>query len=146
MGAGKVIAYLDSNVFIYAALDAGERGNHAGYILNGVQDSKITAVTSALTFDEVVFAVQKHKGADAALKAGEAFLHMGNLIILDVSRYTLSEAFGAMKEFSLAPRDAIHYATMKINKIHELVSEDSHFDRVRPLRRYGLKRFREMIK
>ena len=53
--------YLDSNVFIYAILDRGEKGETAGKILEAMQSEKFSGVTSQITFEEIVFVVWKEK-------------------------------------------------------------------------------------
>lgn len=66
--------YLDSNVFIYAALNQEDIGDRARSLLKEVQEGKQPASTSALTFDELVWAVKKHRDLEEAVIAGEAFL------------------------------------------------------------------------
>lgn len=137
-------AYLDSNVFVYAALDSGKKGLAAEHILKAVQDGRLDAITSALTFDEVAFIVGKHRGQPASIAAGEALLSLENLVVAEVTRHTISEACTAMREFELMPRDAIHYATMKINRIEHIISEDRDFDCIKTIKRHAITGFKKM--
>ena len=46
--------YVDSNIFIYAALDKGTLGNNARAIIKRVQNREIKLAVSPLVFDEVM--------------------------------------------------------------------------------------------
>jgi len=67
--------YLDSNVFIYAALSTEELGQRARAILAKVQRGEEQVASSALTFDELVWAVKKHRSLEDAIVVGETFLN-----------------------------------------------------------------------
>lgn len=130
--------YLDSNVFIYANLDQGDLGEEARSMLEEVQSGELAAVTSALTFDELVWAVKKHRSADDAVTAGEAFLRMSGLRILEVDGALLSSALEMIRRYLLDPRDSIHAASALQEGAEEIVSTDAHFDKVRGVRRRDL--------
>ena len=136
--------YLDSNVFVSAALYTDELGDRAREIVSGVELGKLKAATSSLTYDEVFWAVKKFKGRDAAVKAGGAFLSMINLVIVDVDRDVLQRAHGLISAegSSLDPRDAIHAACAFAKEVIEIVSEDSDFDSVEGLKRSRIMDFK----
>jgi predicted nucleic acid-binding protein len=71
--------YLDSNVFIYAALSVDEIGERARALLRKVQRGEEQASSSMLTFDELVWAVKKYRSIEDAINAGEAFLNFPNM-------------------------------------------------------------------
>jgi predicted nucleic acid-binding protein len=62
--------YLDANVFIYAALYEGEKGDKARKLIKKVREGEEAAFTSVLTFDEFFWIVKKERGFDSALEAG----------------------------------------------------------------------------
>lgn len=130
--------YLDSNVFIHAALYADERGERARTLLGQVTDGKDSAATAALTFDEVFWIVKNVKGLDSALLAGEAFLAMPNLLILKVDSNILWDCFTLIKKYKLDPRDAIHAACAIRHGIYTIISEDKDFDGIPELERRWL--------
>jgi predicted nucleic acid-binding protein len=51
--------YVDSNIFVFAALDTDERGKNARKIIERAEDGKITIYISPLVFDEVLHVTQK---------------------------------------------------------------------------------------
>ena len=92
-------------------------------------------MTSALTFDEVVWNIKKRKGLEASVIAGEAFLETPNLILIPVEDVILWEAVGLIKKYRLNPRDAIHAACAISHGVFTIYSEDSHFDEIKELNR-----------
>jgi predicted nucleic acid-binding protein len=134
--------YLDSNVFLFAALHKGDTGNHAKALLKGVQSGALKAATSTLTYDEVYWSVRKHRGREDALRAGEALLGMSNLSVLDVTLEVVWGAQRLLEVHNLGPRDAIHAACAISKGIRTMVSEDPDFDRVKVIKRTTLKDFK----
>ena len=135
--------YLDSNVFVSAALYTDELGDRAREIVGLVEVGRLKAATSALTYDEVFWAVLKFKGRDAAVKAGDAFLSMLNLVMVNVDRDVLYKAHEliAGSGSALDPRDAIHAACAFAKEVPQIVSEDRDFDSVEGLKRSGIMEF-----
>ena len=130
--------YLDSNVFIYADLNQEDIGDRARSLLREVQDGKQPASTSALTFDELVWTVKKHRDLEQAIIAGEAFLGLSGLDIVQVSGDLLSIALELIRRYQLDPRDSIHAASALLERAEVIVSTDKHFDKVKELKRRAL--------
>ena len=131
------VLYLDANVFIYAAINTEELGEKARSLLGRIQQGEEKAETSALTFDEVFWAVKKHN-LELAFTAAEAMLNFPNLEIIPADREAVRSALQIIREYHLAPRDAIHAATAIAEKVDCIVSTDAHFDRVKELKRKKL--------
>lgn len=127
--------YLDANVFIYAALNRDDIGDRARSLLREVQRGKMPAASSALTFDELVWAVKRHRGFEDAITAGEAFLNMPNLRFVDVNGDLLSSALELIRRYQLDPRDSIHAASALSENAKTIVSADEHFDKIKEIRR-----------
>jgi len=134
---GSNVFYLDANVFIYAAINTKEFGEKSRSLLQRIQQGEEKAETSALTFDEVFWAIKKHN-LELAFEACEAMLNFPNLEIISADREVVSSALRLIREYHLAPRDAIHAATALMEKAETLVSTDSHFDRIKELKRKPL--------
>src|SRR2546425_8319568 len=79
-GATCVI-YLDSNVFIYAALGGGKEGNWCRDLIRRVTQGEDEAVTSALAVDEVVYQVRVSRGLERSIPAGGAGPQMAHLTV-----------------------------------------------------------------
>ena len=129
--------YLDSNVFIYATINTKEIGEKARTLLQKIQQGEQKAETSALTFDEVFWAIKKHN-FDAACEACQALLNFPNLEIISANRELALSALQIIKEYHLAPRDAIHAATAIADKSETTVSTDTHFYKIKELKRCSL--------
>ena len=134
--------YLDSNVFIYAALNEEEKGNKSRELIKIIRTGGQRAATSSLTFDEFLWKVKKERGFEAALVAGKAFLELSNLVLLDVTITTISVAYEIIKEYKLDPRDAIHAASAIVNGIQTVVSDDPDFDKVKKLKRKSIEEYK----
>ena len=129
--------YLDSNIFIYAAIDTRELGKKAEALLKKIQVGEEKAETSALAYDEVFWAVKKHD-LETAFKVCEALLNFPNLKIVPADRELACSALRLVRECRLDPRDALHAATAIAEKADCIVSTDPHFDRVKQLKRKNL--------
>jgi len=129
------VIYLDSNVFIYAALGGGKEAIWCRDLIRRVSEGDEAALTSALTVDEVVYQVRVSRGLEASIQAGEAVLQMAHLTVAPADAETLWKSLDLGRQLGLHPRDAIHAATALIRSSSELISEDSDFDRVDGLRR-----------
>jgi predicted nucleic acid-binding protein len=130
--------YIDSSVFLYAALSQEEIGNKARALLGEVQQGKKNACSSALTFDEIVWVVKRYRSMESAIVAGEAFLNFPNLKLTPVNGDLLIEALEMIKKYRLDPRDAIHAASAISEEAEEIVSTDQHFDGIAGLHRKPL--------
>jgi predicted nucleic acid-binding protein len=126
--------YLDTNVFIYAAINTEELGKKARSLLQRVQQGFEKAATSALTFDEVFWSVKKHSKI-LAQETCKALLNFPNLEIIPVNREIALSALGIIEMYGLAPIDAIHAATAIAVKAECIVSTDPHFDRIKQVTR-----------
>jgi predicted nucleic acid-binding protein len=129
--------YLDSNVFIYATINTQALGEKARALLQKIQQGEEKAETSALTFDEVFWAVKKHS-QEAAVEACQALLNFPNLEIVPVDRELILQALRLIEEHRLAPQDAIHAATAIADKADIIVSADAHFDKLKEPKRQSL--------
>ena len=127
--------YVDSKIFIYGIVNTAAKGNSCREFLKKVQEGRVTACTSVLTFDEVFWHLKKILGFEKTLIAIENFLTFPNLKFLDVTAVTIVEAFSLIKKYKVQPRDAIHAACALIENVHEIISEDSDFDIVVELKR-----------
>ena len=134
--------YIDSNVFIFAALNNEELGNSAKLILEKVENRSIEASTSSLTFDEVVWIVKKNRSFEDAVSIGEAFLVMEGLHLVDVNQDLLALAISIMKKYKTDPRDSIHAATAITQKADVIISEDMDFDKIMGIKRIGIMEFK----
>jgi uncharacterized protein len=133
------VIYLDSNVFVYAAIGGNREGTWCRDLIRRIARGEDEAVTSALTVDEVVYQVRVSRGVVASIEAGEAVLQMAHLTVAPADAETLWKSLDVGRQLGLYPRDAIHAATALLRGTPELVSEDTDFDKVEGLKRRWLR-------
>ncbi len=127
--------YLDSNVFIYAALQTGREGDWCRELLRRVADGREEALTSALTVDEVVCKVREDRDLEASVDTGRALLQMAHLTVAPADVEVLWKSLELASDLRLFPRDAIHAATARLRGVSDFYSEDADFDAVEGFRR-----------
>ena len=132
--------YLDSNVFIFAAIAEDKRAKKAQSILKEVLSGSVNAVTSALTMDEVLWVLWKEtKNRDFAIEQCQRILEFDNLELIDVNKNIIQDSMHLMRENPfLKPRDSIHLASAFNNNITQIVSDDADFDNVKEIERIEL--------
>ena len=130
--------YIDASVFVFAALNTENAGDRARSLLRDVQTGKVEATSSALTFDELVWAVKRNRTSEDAIASGEAFLNMPRLRLVDVDGNILARALVLMRKYRLDPRDSIHAASALTEGAELIISTDKHFDKIREIRRRGI--------
>lgn len=132
--------YLDTNVLIYATVNDDTLGHKCRSILASINSIKIDGFTSCLTIDEFLWSLKKIS-PNTYISESENMLNL-NIKFINVDKNILYEALEIIKEFNLKPRDAIHAATMKMNNIKVIISEDSDFDKVNWIRRRSIMEFK----
>jgi predicted nucleic acid-binding protein len=127
----KMKFYLDSNVFIFAALSKEKIGEVAREALRNLE--KFTGVINSLVIDEIIWNIKKEISYQTAIDVSEKIFELP-LKILSVNPETVFRAFEFMKKYGIKPRDAIHVASMLENSIPTIVTEDSDFKKVREIK------------
>jgi hypothetical protein len=135
------VVYLDANLFVYAIThDPSEhpKARAATAILARMVTGELRAVTSFLTWDEVVWVVWRLTGLENAIRAGRALLTLRNLNFIKVDLQIILKSQELVAKYGLKPRDAIHAATALVEGEREIVSDDKELDVVREIRRIPL--------
>jgi len=133
--------YLDSNVFIYPVIYQAEvqpKAKKAKEILRNVENGKLPACTSTLTWDEVVWVVSKTMGRNEAVNQGQKLLGFPNLQFVAADENVLAHAQRLMDKYKISPRDSIHVASAIEKKTKSLISDDTDFDQVKEIKRTPL--------
>ena len=130
--------YLDANVFIYAALYSGEKGDNARKILMELPYSE-KSITSALTLDEVIWVIWKETDRKTGILEGKNMMRMTNLDILPVEPKDINLAFKLMEQYEkLKPRDATHLGVALNSGAKTIISDDGDFDKIKEIEREKL--------
>ncbi len=133
--------YVDSNIFLYPVLYNATSDPYAKAAIQKfgeIAAGRLTASTSWLTWDEVVWIVRRTVGPTEAAQQGRAFLDLPNIQLLDTDREVISKAQDLIDSYEVKPRDAIHAAAAIINGAEEILSEDTDFDAIHELKRVSL--------
>ena len=68
--------YIDSNIFIYAAIDNTEKGNKARKVIDKIANGEIKAYISPLVIDEVMWVIQKMVNRETAHQVGNLIISL----------------------------------------------------------------------
>lgn len=148
--------YLDT-MLPYALLRAIDPEVNAFF--RRIQSGDVVAFTSVLTFDELAYRLllalvkDKYQGSPLdrlrdkeqeliaefapIIKPHLALLqHFPNLTIIDVASTDLQIMMDAMIQYTIRPRDALHWAAMQRVGCVNLASNDQHFDQIPSIYRF----------
>jgi hypothetical protein len=128
--------YVDSNIFISPLIyERSSQAVNSKRILSAVEKGQVTAYTSTLTWDEVVWVVRRVLGRADSIQAGEKLAAYPNLRYIPASEEVIRSAQRLSSEYNIAPRDAIHVTSAIHKSVDALVSDDSDLDVVREIKR-----------
>ncbi len=130
--------YVDADIFAYSAIYADAKASAAKKILMEIASGKLAAATASLAWDELVWAVGRIAGRETATEEGRNLIAFPNLRLLPVDSQVISRAQKLIEIYELGPRDAIHAACALENELHEIISDDRHFDKLREIKRIPL--------
>jgi len=133
--------YLDSNVFIYPVIyqtEAQPKAKKAKEILLNVESGKLSAYTSTLTWDEVVWVVSKVMGINEGISQGQKLLGFPNLQFVTADENIITHAQRLMDKYKMSPRDSIHVASALEKRTKSVISDDTGFDQVKEIKRTPL--------
>ena len=126
--------YIDANIFIFAAADTGKTGDQCRDIITRLEDRDISAASSYLVIDEVLWVLQHEIGRADAVRATRMILSLP-VRWMDVKRDVTVTALRLYEATDLDPRDAFHVAVMKTAGLNTILSEDSDFDGIQGIQR-----------
>ena len=133
--------YIDSNVFIYPVIyqtEAQQKAKKAKEILHKIENGELSAYTSTLTWDEVVWVVSRVMDRNDGIAQGRKLLGFPNLKFINADESVLTQAQTLIDKYKLSPRDSIHVASALIRNIKTVISDDANFDQVQELKRTPL--------
>ena len=134
--------YVDSNIFLYSVLyspDLEPKAKKAKEILQKIENKELSAVTSTLTWDEVVWVTSKLLGRTSGITQGQKLMGFPNLEFISVDEGIIAQAQSLMDKYNLSPRDSIHVASALNRKATIIISDDADFDQIKEIKRNPLK-------
>jgi predicted nucleic acid-binding protein len=133
--------YIDSNVFLYPVLYQAEtqpKAKKAKEILLKIENGSLSAFTSTLTWEEVVWVVSKVMTINDGIAQGQKLLGFPNLEFINVDEGVLTQAQTLMNKYKLSSRDSIHAASALDRRIKTIISDDEDFDQIKEINRNPL--------
>jgi predicted nucleic acid-binding protein len=133
--------YIDSNVFIYPVIyqtEAQQKAKKAKEILHKIENGELSAYTSTLTWDEVVWVVSRVMDRNDGIAQGRKLLGFPNLKFINADESVLTQAQTLIDKYNLSPRDSIHVASALVRNIKAVISDDADFDQVQEIKRTPL--------
>jgi len=130
--------YLDANFFIFALLDNTSKGERARDIHRRIASGGEKAATSPLAIDELMWVLIRARKEHLLRMAVEDIYSTPNLDVTTITSTVPLVALEIIERYKLKPRDAFQIATMKENKLKEILTDDSDFDKVEWVRRIKL--------
>jgi uncharacterized protein len=134
------VAFLDVNVFMYAAGSPHPYKDSCVRILADLETGTLTGAVNTEILQELLYRYSYINLADKGVQLCRDLLRYP-LRVLPVTEADIRLAidlFEAHRGAGFKPRDALHAATMKNNGIVQLISADKDFDRLDFLTRVDL--------
>ena len=127
--------FLDANIIMYALGGAHPLQKPCQKILEQTKSGKWLLVTDTEVLQEILYRYFSINRAALAEAAYTAVVEMC-LEILPVTLTDLDRTLDLLKNNpTITSRDAVHAAVMLNNDLREIISSDSHFDRIPGIRR-----------
>lgn len=126
--------FLDSNILINYYLSHGSDGRACAALLGRINSGEQKASISPLVVDEVLHILIEKRGREFATRALQTILMNPNLQVLSIDHQVLSRLSGYLEQ-GMAPRDAMHAATMAAYNISTICSFDHGFDGIKGIKR-----------
>ena len=134
--------YIDSNIFIFAAINQDEQGERCRNIIKLIEEEKISCAASYLMIDEVIWVLKKKIGKKDAITIIKAILSLP-IKWLSIDESSIIRMVSILENTNIDPRDALHIACMLNNGLSTILSEDKDFDRIKNVKRIGAKEYLE---
>ncbi len=134
--------YIDSNIFIFAAINQDEQGERCRNIIKLIEEEKISCAASYLIIDEIIWVLKKKIGKKDAITIIKAILSLP-IKWLSIDESSIIRMVDILENTNIDPRDALHIACMLNNGLSTILSEDKDFDRIKNVKRIGAKEYLE---
>jgi predicted nucleic acid-binding protein len=123
-------AFIDSNIFIYAAQSHPRFGKKCRQIIEDIENEKIVAITSSLNISEVGEVISRYVGKEEAIKAVELVSALP-MSIEPVTKENSIDAISIYCKYNINYADAIIVSVMQEKFVDTIITNDKHFDKVK---------------
>jgi len=122
-------AFIDSNIFVYAAQAHPEFGDACKDMIADIENGKITATTSTLNVSEVGEVVDRYAGKKESHRVVELLLALP-MDVSPVVKEHLMMALNYFNKYKINYFDCVFLAVMEEKFIDVIITNDSHFKKV----------------
>ena len=126
-------AFIDSNIFIYAAQAHPKFGKACKKIVEDIESRKIEATTSVLNVAEVAEVIDRNVDRKASINVVELLLALP----MDIEDVVKEHEIDALSIFALSKAnyfDTVFAAVMKEKFIDTIITNDSHFEEIKGIK------------
>lgn len=126
-------AFIDSNIFIYAAQAHPKFGKACKKIVEDIESKKIEATTSVLNIAEVAEIIDRNVNRKASINVVELLLALP----MDIEDVVKEHEVDALSMFSVSKAnyfDTIFAAVMKEKFIDTIITNDLHFEDIKGIK------------
>ncbi|MEK6887454.1 MAG: type II toxin-antitoxin system VapC family toxin [Candidatus Aenigmatarchaeota archaeon] len=126
-------AFIDSNIFIYAAQAHPKFGKACKKIIEDIESRKLEATTSVLNVAEVVEVIDRNVNRKIATNVAELLLALP-MDIEDVVKEHEIDALSIFSSYEANYFDTVFVAVMKEKFIDAIITNDSHFEDIKGIK------------
>lgn len=126
-------AFIDSNIFIYAAQAHPKFGKTCKKIIEDIESRKIEATTSVLNVAEVAEVIDRNVNRKASVNVVELLLALP-MDIEDVVKEHEVDALSIFSTLEANYFDTVFVAVMKEKFIDTIITNDSHFEDIKGIK------------
>ncbi len=123
-------AFVDSNIFIYAAQSHPSFGKKCKQIIEDIENEKIGAIASSLNISEIGEVISRYVGKVEAIRA----IELVSALPMSIEPVTKENTIGAISiycKYNINYADAIMVSVMQEKFIDTIITNDKHFDKVK---------------
>ena len=133
--------FIDSNVFMYAAGADHVYKQPSVRVLAAIGAKTLIAAISAEILQEILYRYSSIGLSAKGIALARSMLEYP-VNVLSVTAQDLRSTIDLLEQHSqLKPRDAVHIATMRNNKLGRILSADRHFDGIAGIERIDIADF-----
>ncbi|MGH9364669.1 MAG: type II toxin-antitoxin system VapC family toxin [Thermoanaerobaculia bacterium] len=128
-------AFLDTNVFLYAAGVSHPAKEPCARVLRRVAEGSLDATINSEVVQEILYVLARRGRREDGVVLAR---HVASLFtdLLPVTREDVLGACDLVQKYpKLSVRDAVHAASMLRNGLKRVISVDADFDQIREIRR-----------
>ena len=128
---------IDSNILIYALnKDLPEHSSCKELLINIVNGKELVSIPSIVFMESFHALVKAFKYKESEVKKRLiAIIDSKNINVLDISTSSILFAFEIAEKYKTGGRDSLIAASLLENKIQEIYSHDSDFDKILLIKR-----------